>query len=407
VARCHSITIPANGSCQGLVLVSDVDLGSSDPDGDPITCTLTPSGPFALGSTGVTLTCVDPSGASGSCTASVTVVDQTPPVLTPPANETVGICTDAAEVTVGQATATDNCASPLTPTGQVVALNGVPIAPPIPVTNGQADLSIGTNTIRWTVSDGVNTSTVDQTVVVGTVIEAGQSFLVDDRGRVLNGAGGFGAVLNAGTGTTRIGNDTRTGAVLSRGPVTIQHRAIVNGNVVSAGTVTRDADASVIGTITANGTVVLPPLPTLPAFPPPTLGSFTVNSGTQARAPGSYVAGTVNGGTLVLAAGDYFFDSLTINAGAVVRATPTTRVFVRDTLIFNAPIRAPAGTAVQAIVLGFAGANLSMTATFNGTLIAPNANVQLGTGAGLTFTGSFFGRILEVTPASTLVCSAS
>jgi hypothetical protein len=407
VARCRDVTVPANGMCLGPVATEQVDNGSFDPDGDSINCTLSPSGPFGLGGNAVTLTCTDPSGAMGSCTATVTVVDQTPPVVTPPADRTVAICTDSAQVAVGQATATDNCATGLMPTGEVIALNGVPISPPIPVTGGEATLSIGTNTIQWTVSDGTNTGTADQTVVVGTVIEAGQSFLVDDRGRVLNAGGGFGAVLNAGTGTTRIGQDTRTGAVLSRGPVIVQHRAMVNGNVVSASTVTRDADANIGGTVTQNGTVVLPPLPTLPAFPAPTLGSFTVNSGTQAHGPGSYVAGTVNGGTLVLAAGDYFFDSLTINAGTIVRATPTTRVFVRDTLVFNSSVRATVGTAIQAITLGFAGANLSLFAAFNGTLIAPNADVLFGTGAGLTFTGSFFGRILEVTPASTLVCSAS
>jgi len=151
--------------------------------------------------------------------------------------------------------------------------------------------------------------------------------------------------------------------------------------------------------------VVLPPLPTLPAFPAPTAGSFTVNSGTtQSRAPGSYLTGTVNGGTLILAAGDYFFRSLTINSGSTVRVTPTTRIFVRDSLIFNASLRATSGTAVQAIFLGFAGIDLSLNARFDGTLVAPNANVRFGTGSGLTFTGSFFGRILEITPASTLVC---
>ena len=61
-----------------------------------------PAGPFSLGATPVTLTCADPSGATGSCTATVTVVDQTPPTLTPPPNKTVSICAESALVNVGR-----------------------------------------------------------------------------------------------------------------------------------------------------------------------------------------------------------------------------------------------------------------------------------------------------------------
>ena len=62
---------------------------------------------------------------------------------------------------------------------------------------------------------------------------------------------------------------------------------------------------------------------------------------------------------------------------------------------------------MQAIFLGFGGATLTFDAVFNGTLVAPNATVFFGTGAGLTFTGAFYGRSLEVRPASTLVCLTS
>jgi len=62
------------------------------------------------------------------------------------------------------------------------------------------------------------------------------------------------------------------------------------------------------------------------------------------------------------------------------------------------------GGQLQAITLGFAGATLTMEAPFNGTLIAPNANVAFGAGSGLAFSGSFFGRTLEVRPQSTLIC---
>ncbi|HVV52135.1 MAG TPA: kelch repeat-containing protein [Polyangia bacterium] len=257
------------------------------------------------------------------------------------------------------------------------------------------------------VANGIASAPAACNVVANQAVacESGLSFLVDDRAQVQNGTGGPGAVNNNGTGSTRLSPDSRTGAITSRAAVTIQHRSVVTGNVVSASTVTKDSDATVTGTITANGTVNLPPLPTLPAFPPPTAGSFTVNSGTVSKAPGSYVSGTVNGGTLVLAAGDYFFQSFTINSGAVVRATPTTRIFVQSSLAFNASILASSGTSVQPIFLGYAGSNsVSLGARFDGTLVAPNASVVFGAGPALTFSGSFFARTIEVAAGSTLAC---
>jgi hypothetical protein len=43
-------------------------------------------------------------------------------------------------------------------------------------------------------------------------------------------------------------------------------------------------------------------------------------------------------------------------------------------------------------------------APFTGTLVAPAAYVSFSTGSGLTFTGSFFARTIEVQPASVLAC---
>jgi len=263
-------------------------------------------------------------------------------------------------------------------------------------------LGLGTYVIQWSVTGpGGLTTTANQTVTVGAGIEAGNSFLVDDRAHVV------GSVLNDGSGATSIGNNSTSGGIISVGAVNILQGATVSGNVVSASTVS--SGGTVTGTITMHGTVVLPALPTLPAFPPPTGGAVTVNSGTTRNlAPGSFTQANVNGGTLILAAGDYFFQSLTLNSGStIIRATATTRIFVQNTLVFDSPILGTTGTAVQPIFLGFAGTNLSMLAQFNGTLVAPNADVIFGTGAGIVYTGEFFGRVLEVTPASELVCKTN
>lgn len=407
VARCKNFPVNANGLCSGIATVADIDNGTFDPDGDAITLKLNLPGPFGLGPTTVDLIATDTTGAVGRCSANVIVSDSTPPTLTAPPDQTIATCTEGL-VHVGQATANDNCLLRLTVTGEVIARNGVALTPHIQVVDGSVALGVGTYTIRWTASDGATAPvTKDQTVTVGASLQASQSFLIDDRAKVLTSSGGFAAVLNSGTGQTLVGNDSQSGGIRSVGPVSVQHRASVAGSIVSAAKVNHETDSTVNGTITENGTVALPSLPSLPAFPAPNLGGFTVNSGvTQNRPAGSYSAATiVNGGTLILQAGDYFFQSLTINSGSIVRVTPATRIFVRDTLIFNAPLLVSSGTTVQPVFLGFAGTStLSFNARFDGTLVAPNGTVRFGTNSGLTYTGSFFGRVLEVTPGSSLVC---
>jgi hypothetical protein len=415
-ALCKDLTRPAGATtCRATVSPAEFNNGSVDPEGNPLTftavnpTTLDPISlaPFPPGSFPLTIQVSDTQGASALCQPNLTVVDVTSPVLQVPPAVTLTTCADALSVTVGQATATDNCLSPLVPTGQVVSVNGVALPSPIPVVNGRATLSPGTYTIRWTVSDGSNPPVqANQTVTVKAAIQTSQSFVLEDRARVSNFTGGFAGVLNSGTGITRIGQDGRTAGVVSRGPVSVLHRAIVAGNAVSASTVSKDSDATITGTTTQNAFVQLPALPTLPPFPPPTMGGFTVNSNTtQTRPPGSYSGATIlNGGTLNLQAGDYYFQSLTINSGSTVRVPTTARIFVRDTLVHNAPFRVPSGTAIQTVPLGFAGSSVSLFALFNGTLIAPNAAVTFGTSGAKTFTGSFFARSFQLTPDTNLIC---
>jgi hypothetical protein len=54
---------------------ASVDNGSSDPDGDPITLTQTPAGPYSVGTTSVMLTVVDDKGATAQASANVTVIN--------------------------------------------------------------------------------------------------------------------------------------------------------------------------------------------------------------------------------------------------------------------------------------------------------------------------------------------
>jgi hypothetical protein len=83
MASCIPRTVSANSNC---LAEASINNGSFDPDLDPLTLAQFPPGPYPLGSNLVTLTVTDPMGLSNSCSAVVTVLDTTPPVLGCPSN---------------------------------------------------------------------------------------------------------------------------------------------------------------------------------------------------------------------------------------------------------------------------------------------------------------------------------
>ena len=71
VAIAQNVTAFATNT--GSTVMANINHGSYDPEGDPITLTQTPAGPYAVGTTSVTLTVVDAYGATSHASASVTV----------------------------------------------------------------------------------------------------------------------------------------------------------------------------------------------------------------------------------------------------------------------------------------------------------------------------------------------
>ena len=107
VALCQPVTVSADpGSCTAS---ASIDAGSYDPDaGDSVILAQTPPGPYALGATPVTLTVTDSHGESRSCSATVTVVDATPPVVS--CNAPPSITPPQAPISF-TASAADSCGS--------------------------------------------------------------------------------------------------------------------------------------------------------------------------------------------------------------------------------------------------------------------------------------------------------
>ena len=109
-ALAQDVTVSAGAACFANVTAEQVDAGSSDPDGDPITLELSPVGPYPVGVTPVVLTVSDTVGGGISvATATITVVDETPPVITA---SDVAVSSDPGRcgaIVVFGASATDNC----------------------------------------------------------------------------------------------------------------------------------------------------------------------------------------------------------------------------------------------------------------------------------------------------------
>jgi len=82
MAICQDVTVSADAYCDGYVTAELVDDGSYDPDGYPVVLTLDQYGPMPLGDHLINLTATDPGGAFDQCEALVTVIDDTPPVIT-------------------------------------------------------------------------------------------------------------------------------------------------------------------------------------------------------------------------------------------------------------------------------------------------------------------------------------
>lgn len=154
-------TGPGASSCGAFV--SNATLGNATAsDGCSASVTVTRTGVpagnnFPVGTTIVTYTADDGHGHTKSAQQVVTVIDNTPPVLSVPANINVNAPANSCSVNVnpGTATATDNCPG-VTVTG--TRSDSQPLNAPYPV---------GTTTITWKATDASgNITTGTQTVKV-------------------------------------------------------------------------------------------------------------------------------------------------------------------------------------------------------------------------------------------------
>jgi hypothetical protein len=155
---------------------------------------------------------MDAGGGTATTTSTVTVTDTTPPVFDavqlPDLSFT--LCDKDGEITLDVPEAEDACIGPVEVTGVVIESTTVSV--PLPVgTDGSVVLPPGNHIVRWTATDGITPSSLDQQVVVVPGIFATESVFVRNEGSAI-----IGGVANNGTvpgGETTLENVTSVGDI--------------------------------------------------------------------------------------------------------------------------------------------------------------------------------------------------
>jgi hypothetical protein len=240
------------------------------------------------------------------------------------------------------------------------------------------------------------------TVVLG----ANGSLAIDDAAKVNGGGTTVSLATNMGTAGVAVQPDAVMGTIESTSPVTLADRDHLLGKVVAAKT-TEGNSVHVDGGLDTT-TVLTPATITTWAvtYPAAVVTSVSVPvNGTSTAAPGRY--GTLQvftGGKLNLSAGTYFIDSLDLEPSAKLilnqDAGPVI-LYVRTSVIYRGSITTTSGVSPDLLFGYFGTADLSIQASFVGTIVAPTAKIVLATVTG-GHTGAFFGANIEVSANTTV-----
>jgi hypothetical protein len=153
IVACQNISVNLDATGNAIINSTQIDNGSTDNCGiDTMVLSQTNFNCSDVGANNIILTVTDVNGNVSTCSAVVTVIDNTAPAVTAPSNVTVNAnlaSCFATGVSLGLPVSSDNC-------GIASVTNDAPTSFPV-----------GTTTVTWIVTDNNgNTSSVTQTVTV-------------------------------------------------------------------------------------------------------------------------------------------------------------------------------------------------------------------------------------------------
>jgi len=212
-------------------------------------------------------------------------------------------------------------------------------------------------------------------------------------------------LVNFGIGDLRLGVEAQSGSLISRGRVILLDLATVEGTIQSGAEVLLGTGATVSGAISQNADISLPPFPSIDnEWPATSQGSVLLKAGdTQLIEPGAFdLVRVPPNATLVLESGTYYFDSLDVRPRAVVRAEGEVTIEVRTGAVLRSSF-VDEGGGIVPVTLRYRGlAPLGLVSAFDGSVLAPKADLSIGSGHARSFTGMFYAKTIDVRPGVTV-----
>ncbi len=344
---------------------------------------------FPVGNTTLTYSATDAHGNTSSATQVVTVVDNTPPMITCPASIIADFnpAVNGAVVTFAAPVGTDNCASNTTQTA------GLPSGATFPT---------GTTTNTFTVTDASgNTASCSFKVTVAlTSIVGLDSVSITGSGIVdsYDSSGGYpatkGSLANVlSNGTITVGGSGKVfGNVRStRAGVSLTGSAQVTGNATAGTTVSKGASAVVGGTITNNALAPVMTLPSVPVCSPFSSNSGITGTYTYNASTGDLTLSGINVATL--ANGTYCFHNVSLTNSAQLKVNGPVTIRLTGTLNTGGATSLPNTTQIPS--------NLRILSSYsgsNGVNFGNSASLQLlvyapQTGVSITGSAPLFGTV--------------
>lgn len=220
-----------------------------------------------------------------------------------------------------------------------------------------------------------------------------QSVTLHEAARVEADGEAFGAIANTGSEPLELKKDAESGAATSVGDLLVGPGAGVHGDATSAGSVAAGSGSSagtIDGATTEDAEIALTRIERTVTFPGTMAPAKRVPAEEAAPeetlAPGYYAALLVKEqGRVTLPSGDYYFDQLRVGEqGTLVLddAAGPINLYVRQKLDFDGTWE-HAGEGVARLTLVYLGeSDVKLADPFEGTLLAPGANLKLIAPAG-------------------------